>query len=107
MKVEPRPYRLQIDINPQKSWNINRFCEQLCIIHPESTKQITEDNWGIKGHIELWFQEIDENHFIIHIQKKHSTHKRKYLEQLEELFKNFDRNECIRSYKEIGYSDLI
>jgi hypothetical protein len=106
MEIEPRPYRLRINLNPQKSCSIDWLCEQLGI-QPENTERIKEDDWGVKGHIELWFQEITEQHLVVHIQKKHSTHKRKYLEQLEELFNEFDRNGCIRSYKNIGYSDLI
>ena len=54
--------------------------------------------------LELWFQKIKECNISLHIQKKHSSHKKKYLKDLEKFFYDLDNIHYIKSYEEIGHS---
>ncbi|MEC4747063.1 hypothetical protein U2W12_01090 [Methylomicrobium sp. Wu6] len=78
--------------------------QQLCNdlgITAEQREPIKEDEWGIRGVLELWFQEIDGNHITLHIQKKHSPHKKKYLKDLEEFFCDLDNLDYLKNYEEL------
>lgn len=83
--LELRIYRLILYFDTLKSWNVQNLCKDLGTM-PEQQEPIQEDEWGIRGVLELWFQEIEESSLTLHIQKKHSSHKKKYLKDLEEFF---------------------
>ncbi len=100
---EPRIYRLVLYIDGSRPWSLQRLCEDLCVI-PEQENLIREDQWGIRGVLELWFQEIEGGSLTFHIQKKHSTRKDRYLKDLEEFFCDLDNLDYIKNYEEISYN---
>lgn len=102
--LEPRIYRLVLYFDASKPWDMQHLCKDLCIM-AEQQDPIQEDEWGIRGVLELWFQEIEENRLTLHIQKKHSFRKKKYLKELEEFFCDLDHIDYIKSYQEIGFSE--
>jgi hypothetical protein len=44
------------------------FIKDLCIM-AEQQKPIQKDEWGIRGVLELWFQEIEVNSITLHIRR--------------------------------------
>lgn len=73
-------------------------------ISAEQQEPIKEDEWGIRGVLELWFQEIEDSNITLHIQKKHSFHKKTYLKDLEEFFHDLGNLDYLKKYEEIGFS---
>lgn len=69
---EPRIYKIVLHIDDLKPWSMLQLCKDLCI-KAEQEDPIQEDEWGIRGVLELWFQEIEGNYITLHIQKKHSS----------------------------------
>jgi len=100
---EPRIYRVVLHIDDSKSWSMQQLCKDL-FITAEQQEPIQEDEWGVRGVLELWFQEIENNNITLHIQKKHSTHKKKYLKDLEEFFCDLDNIDYLKNHEEIDYS---
>jgi hypothetical protein len=80
------------------------FIKDLCIMAKQQ-KPIQKDEWGIRGVLELWFQEIEVNSITLHIQKKHSARQQRYLKDLQEFFRDLDNIDYIKSksYQEIGF----
>jgi len=99
--LEPRIYRLILYFDTLKPWSVQNLCKNLGII-AEQQEPIHEDEWGIRGVLELWFQEIEKSSITLHIQKKHSSRNKKYLKDLEEFFYDLDNIDYIKSYQEIG-----
>jgi hypothetical protein len=64
---------------------------------------IDEDGWGICQRLELWFQVIEEERIVLHIQKPFRSHDRKYVEDLQNFFKRLKDLEYVEHLKEIGY----
>lgn len=83
---------------------MQHLCNDLYIT-AEQQAPIMEDQWGIRGLLELWFQEIEGDSITLHIQKKHSSRKKKYLKDLEEFFCDLDNIDYIKSYQEIGFNE--
>lgn len=102
--LEPRIYRLVLYFDDSKPWSMGHLCKDLCIT-AEQQEPIQEDEWGLRGVLELWFQEIERSNITLHIQKKHSSHKKKYLKELEEFFCDLDNIDYIMSYQEIGFNE--
>ncbi|MBN1517041.1 hypothetical protein JXA32_10795 [Candidatus Sumerlaeota bacterium] len=98
--IEPRIYRLKLRFDESKPWSMKQLCSDLAIT-AEQQEPIHEDKWGLRGLLELWFQEINKNEIILHIQKKHSSYKRKYLEDLRKFFSDLDQVAYIQGYEEI------
>lgn len=88
-------------IDDSKSWGMQQLCKDL-FVTAEQQEPIQEDEWGVRGVLELWFQKIGDNNITLHIQKKHSTHKKKYLKDLEEFFCDLDNIDYLKNYEEIS-----
>ena len=101
--LEPKIYRVVLHFDDTKPWNMQRLCNDLGIT-AEQQEPIKEDEWGIRGLLELWFQEIEGSNITLHIQKKHSSLKKKYLKELEEFFCDLDNLDHLKKYEEIGFS---
>ena len=71
-------------------------------IEPENATKIDEDGWGICQQLELWFQEIEEERIVLHIQKPRGRHNRKYVEDLQKFLKRLKNLEYVEHLKEIG-----
>ncbi|WP_026223552.1 hypothetical protein [Methylosarcina fibrata] len=99
--VEPRIYRIVLHMDDSKPWSMQQLCKDLSVT-AEQQEPIQEDEWGTRGVLELWFQEIEGSNITIHIQKKHSSHKKKYLKELEEFFSDLDNIDYLKDYEEIG-----
>lgn len=99
--IQPRIYTIKIVFDQAKEWEIADLARRLDIT-PERADRIEEDGWGIRNSLEIWFQEIGKNHIVIHIQKKHYTHDRKYCQQLEEFFSDLEQIDFIESVIELG-----
>jgi len=82
---------------------MEQLCKDLCV-KAEQGDPIQEDQWGTRGVLELWFQEIKNDYIVLHIQKKHSSHKKRYLQDLELLLSDLDNIKYIANYQEIHYS---
>lgn len=98
--IERRIYRLELHLDSSKPWRMEQLCKDLCV-KAERREPIQEDEWGTRGVLELWFQEIENDYMILHIQKKHSSHKKRYLQDLELLFSDLDNIKYIANYREI------
>ena len=98
---EPRIYRIVLHMDDSKPWSMQQLCKDLSVT-AEQQEPIQEDEWGTRGVLELWFQEIEGSNITIHIQKKHSSHKKKYLKELEEFFSDLDNIDYLKDYEEIG-----
>ena len=72
-------------------------------IEPENAATIDEGDWGVCQQLELWFQEIDEQRIVLHIQIPHGRHNRKYVEDLQKFFKGLKKLEYVEHLREIGY----
>ncbi len=99
---EPRVYRIELHIDSSQPWSMEQLCKDLCIM-VEQGETIQEDEWGARGVLELWFQEIEESDIVLHIQKKHFSHKKRYLNDLELFFCDLDNIDYIKNYEEIHY----
>ena len=99
--IEPRIYRIEIRFNKSNSC-LQHMCADL-EIEPENATKIDKDGWGICQQLELWFQEIEEERIVLHIQKPHGRHSRKYVEDLQNFFKRLKNLEYVEDLKEIGY----
>ncbi len=100
--IEPRIYRLKLHIDSSIPWSMEQLCKDLSVT-AEQREHIHEDEWGTRGVLELWFQKIEESNITLHIQKKHSSHKKKYLRDLEAFFCDLDKIDYVKSYEEIGH----
>ena len=63
---------------------ISSFCRDLGIT-PERVRQIKEDSWGVRGSLEIWFQEIRPSGLTLHIQKAHFRHDTTYHRDLQQF----------------------
>lgn len=104
LALEPKIYRIILYFDDSKPWNMQKLCGDLNIM-AEQREPIMEDEWGIKGVLELWFQEIEGSNITLHVQKKHSSRNKKYLKELEEFFCDLDNLEYLKKYEEIGFSE--
>lgn len=100
-KIEPRIYEIEITFD-EKGVNLDKFCRELSI-KPENCEQIQEDDWGICGRLEIWFQEVRNQQIKLHIQKKHFIHDRKYLEELNRFFQQLNQLEYVREIKDTQF----
>jgi len=98
---EPKIYRVVLHIDDSKPWSMQQLCKDLFIM-AEQQEPIQEDEWGVRGVLELWFQEIESYSITLHIQKKHSTQKKKYLKDLEDFFCDLNNINYLKSYEVIG-----
>jgi hypothetical protein len=98
---EPRIYRIVLHMDDSKPWSMQKLCKDL-FVTAEQREPIQEDEWGIRGVLELWFQEIEGSNITLHIQRKHSSHKKKYLKELEEFFSDLNNIDYLKDYEEIG-----
>lgn len=101
--LEPRIYRIVLHFADSKPWNMQQLCNDLGIT-AEQQESIEEDEWGIRGVLELWFQEIEGSSITLHIQKKHSYRKKTYLKDLEAFFCDLDNLDYVKKYEEIVYN---
>jgi len=97
--IEARTYRIQILF--KKIVNIKTFCHDLSI-RPENTTEISEDKWGLRDYLELWFQEITDNRIVLHIQKQYYKSDRKYIENLQQFFEAIDSLDYVENIVEIN-----
>jgi len=97
--IEARIYRIQILF--RKTVNIKTFCHDLSI-RPENTTEISEDKWGLRDYLELWFQEIIDNRIVLHIQKQYYKSDRKYIENLQQFFEAIDSLDYVENIVEIN-----
>lgn len=100
--LEPRVYELKITFSDGLPWTLEKLCHDLSI-RPEQSQPIGEDDWGLRDRLELWFLEVDENALVLHVQKKHSTSKKKYLEDLETFLCDMDALDYVANCEEINH----
>ena len=99
--LEPKIYLIQVFFKQADSRQIDRLCRDLGIT-PETATEIGEDDWGLRGNLELWFQEITDKSITLHIQKQHSKSVKKYIENLQHFFDDLDSLEYVECIVDMG-----
>lgn len=102
MKVlEPKIYLIQIFFKQPDSHQIDRLCRDLGVT-PENATEIGEDDWGLRGYLELWFQEITDKSITLHIQRQRNKSAKKYIENLQHFFEDLDALEYVERIVDIS-----
>ncbi|MEI8573064.1 hypothetical protein U737_05280 [Methylomonas sp. LW13] len=83
--LEPKIYILKVFFKQSDFLQVKRLCSDLGIM-PENTNEIGEDDWGHRGYLELWFQEVTDKSITLHIQKQRNKTAKKYMENLQQFF---------------------
>lgn len=99
--IEPKIYLIQVFFKQADPHQIDRLCRDLGIT-PENATEIGEDDWGLRGYLELWFQEITDNSIILHIQKQRNKSAKKYIENLQHFFCDLEALEYVERIVDIG-----
>lgn len=81
--LEPRIRLVQV-VFSHTGHRLSPFCRDLGIT-PECVPQIKEDLWGLRGSLEIWFQEIRPSALTLHIQKAHFRHNTTYHRDLQQF----------------------
>jgi hypothetical protein len=69
---------------------------------PENANEIGEDDWGHRGYLELWFQEITGKCITLHIQKQRNKTAKKYMESLQQFFDDLYSLEYVEGLIDLG-----
>ncbi|MCQ8119031.1 hypothetical protein [Methylomonas rosea] len=99
--LEPKIYSLKVCLKQSDCLQVNRLCSDLGIV-PENANEIGEDDWGHRGYLDLWFQEITDKSIILNIQKQRNKTAKKYMENLQQFFDDLHSLEYVESVVDLG-----
>ena len=102
--LEARIYSVDVLFKPHRP-PLGQFGRDLDIVS-ESVPEIEEDSWGIRGSLEIWFQEIDSRKLTISIQRAHFKHKEIYVRDLERFLADVEALPYVRQVQ-IGTVRLV
>jgi len=95
--LEARIYYAEI-LFKQTEPPLGQFAKDLNII-PEMVSEMEEDSWGIRGSLEIWFQETHGRKLNLHIQRSHFKHKETYVRDLQSLLEDVESLEYIEQVR--------